>query len=175
MVIRHRNKGLIIKKRARKRNFMSGMFRVSRKIVSMACVSGLLITMNLPLFNAYEAHIINVTAQVTNDVPGIDPPGGEFCNDGELEVELSATLEGADIYYTINGSEPECYVDGFLYSDPFPLIESATVKAVSCHDGKQSTVMSEEFDVSSGYCELNLKIIRNGQILFIIGLCVDCD
>jgi len=158
MVIRHKNKGLIIKRKTRKKKLVVGVFAVSKKIVSMACISGMLITMNLPLFSAFEAHVINVTAQIVNDVPSIDPPGGEFCNDGELEVELSVTLEGADIYYTIDGSEPECYANGFLYSDPFPLLESATVKAVSCHDGKQSAVMSEEFDVSPGYCEPNLKI-----------------
>ena len=68
MTIRHKNKGLIIKKRTGKRNFMSGAFKVPEKIVSIVCIFGLLITMNLPFLSAYEAHVINVTAKVCKDM-----------------------------------------------------------------------------------------------------------
>ena len=68
MTTRHKNKGLIIKKRTKKRNFMPSVFKVSEKIVSMACIFGLLITMNLPFLSAYEAHVINVTAKVCKDM-----------------------------------------------------------------------------------------------------------
>jgi len=68
MTIRHKNKSLIIKKRTGKRNFVFGVFKVSEKIMSMACIAGLLVTMNLPLLSAYEAHVINVTAQICKDM-----------------------------------------------------------------------------------------------------------
>ena len=123
---------------------------------------------NLPLLNAFEAHIINVTAEIKNDIPDIDPPGGEFCNDGELVVELSVTSEtlaDADIWYTIDGGDPVCHDTdkGFLYNEPFgtgpfPLYDSATVKAVSCHDNLQSVMVSEYFDVAAVYCDPTLKI-----------------
>ena len=161
MTIKRRNKGYIIKKRARKRKSMSGAFCVFKKIVSLTCISGLLFTMNLPLFSAYEAHVINVTAKIENDVPSIDPPGGEFCNDGSLEVTLSTTLvdPAASIIYTTDGSDPDCFAPvGTVYTgSPFPLTYSATVKARVCHerDGVllQSAIMSEYYDVSSVYCD----------------------
>lgn len=133
-----------------------------KKVLALGCVAGVVMISNLPLLDAYEAHIINVTAEVTNDVPSIDPPGGEFCNDGELEVVLSvnsSTLAGADIYYTINDTDPDCFIpNGLLYTGlsgtgPFGLPDGiTTVKARSCHDGRQSVVMSADFDVSLVYC-----------------------
>ena len=162
MIIRHRNKGFIIKKRARKRKLMSGAFGVFKKIISITCISGILLTMNLPLFSAYEAHVINVTAKFENDVPSVDPPGGEFCNDGSLEVTLSTTLidPNTSIIYTIDGSDdPDCFIpNGTVYAGtPFPLTNSATVKARVCHyrDGEllQSVIMSEYYDVSAVYCD----------------------
>ena len=144
---------------------MSGAFCVFKKIVSLTCISGLLVTMNLPLFSAYEAHVINVTAKIENDVPSIDPPGGEFCNDGSLEVTLSTTLVDptASIIYTTDGSDPDCFIpNGIVYTGtPFPLTYSATVKARVCHerDGEllQSVIMSEYYDVLSVYCDVECK------------------
>ena len=138
------------------------IFDMFKKVLALGCVAGVVVISNLPLLDAYEAHIINVTAEVTNDVPSIDPPGGEFCNDGILEVVLninSTTLVGADIYYTINDTDPDCFIpNGFLYTGlsgtgPFGLPDGiTTVKARSCHDDRQSVVMSADFDVSSVYC-----------------------
>lgn len=160
---------------------MSGVFCVFKKIVSLTCISGLLVTMNLPLFSAYEAHVINVTAKIENDVPSIDPPGGEFCDDGELEVTLSTTLvdPNTSIIYTTDGSDPDCFIpNGIVYTGtPFPLTYSATVKARVCHyrDGEllQSIIMSEYYDVSSVYCDvvcgpcegkiINLTLKYNGS------------
>ena len=144
---------------------MSGVFCVFKKIVSLTCISGLLVTMNLPLFSAYEAHVINVTAKIENDVPSIDPPGGEFCNDGRLEVALSTTLvdPNTSIIYTTDDSDPDCFIpNGIVYTGtPFPLTYSATVKARVCHerDGEllQSVIMSEYYDVLSVYCDVECK------------------
>ncbi|MCK4745150.1 DUF4215 domain-containing protein [Candidatus Parcubacteria bacterium] len=134
-----------------------------KKLAKLVCVSILamfFIVSQAQLFNAFEAHIINVTAEIVNDVPSIDPPSGEFCNDGSLVVTLSSTLTGTTttIYYTIDGSDPDCYApNGSLYSGSFPLIYSATVKARTCHerDGEllQSAIMSETYDVSAVYCD----------------------
>ncbi|MFZ2969941.1 MAG: lamin tail domain-containing protein, partial [Minisyncoccia bacterium] len=137
--------------------------KVCIKVLSTFLICGVIFVTNLPLFSAYEAHVVNVTAEIINDIPRIDPPGGEFCNDGELKVELkvsSVVLEGSDIFYTIDGSNPDCYApNGSLYTNPFGLPDGLNVvKARSCHDGKQSTVMTKEFDVSVEYCETAIKI-----------------
>ncbi|MEA1937135.1 MAG: FN3 associated domain-containing protein [Patescibacteria group bacterium] len=143
-----------------KKGFKSRVFSVCRKTVAVSCVAGIVMITNTPLVFAYEAHTVNVTARIVNDIPGINPPGGEFCADGRLEVELSIALEGADIYYTINGNNPICgeNSENFKYNDePFELPAGVTtVKAVACHEElrnghpvvMQSAIMMKEFDAS---------------------------
>lgn len=106
---------------------------------------------NLPLFNAFEAHVINVTAEIVNDIPSIDPPGGEFCIGEEVLVTLDVTLDGADILYTTDGSEPVCYSNGLNYSTtgPFIVNSNTTITARSCHyrdtELVQSAIVSGDF------------------------------
>jgi hypothetical protein len=83
----------------------------------------------------------------------IGPSGDKFCNDGKLKIDLKTDLAGASIYYTIDGTAPKCQTNGTLYSAPFALSVSKTVKAVSCHDSIQSLIMSRNFNVSSDYCD----------------------
>jgi hypothetical protein len=47
-------------------NFISGFVSTLGKIVSLMCIAGLLIVTNFPFLNAFEAHIINVTAKISN-------------------------------------------------------------------------------------------------------------
>lgn len=144
-------KYLIIKK-----GFKSDIFLVLKKMTALSCVAGLVMITNLPLFDAYEAHVVNITARIVNDIPCIDPPGGEFCSDGELKVELSVTLTGAEIYYTVDGTNPVCGLTTKYYI-PFNISDGlVTVKAVACHEklrnGElvviQSAVMAKEFNSS---------------------------
>lgn len=139
-----------------KGSFKSYVFSAGKKITAFSCVAGLMMITNLPLVSAYEAHTVNVTARIVNNIPGINPPSGEFCNDGRLEVELSVSLEGADIYYTIDGTNPACGLSA-KYNLPFEIPNGIiTVKAVACHEelrnGElivvQSAAMTEEFDTS---------------------------
>jgi len=139
-----------------KKGFKSHVFLACKKVLAISCVAGIVMITNTPLVFAYEAHTVNVTAKIVNDLPGINPPGGEFCADGRLEVELSVSLADADIYYTTNGDDPVC--GGNIYSEPFGLSDGITlVKAVACHEelrnGQpitlQSAVMAEEFDGST--------------------------
>ena len=55
---------------------------------------------------------------------------------------------GASIYYTIDGSTPDA--SGPLYSAPFSLSNSATVKAVAIKDGVSSSVASKVFTKTAG-------------------------
>ena len=148
---------------------MSRIFLACKKVTAMSCVVGMVMIMNTPLVSAYEAHTVNVTARIVNDIPCIDPPGGEFCNDGRLEVELSVTLAEANICYTIDGENPVCDGEtglaagpacksGARYNNtPFEIPDGiVTVKAVACHEETrngypvilQSAVMTKEFDAS---------------------------
>ena len=148
------------------RQIRSYVPKLSYKMVVIVVLAGL-VFFQTTLLTAFEAHVINVTATIVNDIPEIDPPGGEFCDDGSLIVTLSVTLSGASIYYTTDGSDPDCFTpSGILYTSPFPLITSATIKARSCHDSKQSAIMSEYYDVSVEYCQNvcdpNQELVING-------------
>jgi len=111
----------------------------------------------MPLVNivAYEAHIINVTANIVNDIPDIKPAGSQFCNIEGVDVVLTTTMPDSTIIYTLDNSDPTCPFDDpseFIYTAPFHLTASTTVKARTCHGDKQSMIAVEIFDISYDYC-----------------------
>ena len=145
-----------IRFRRRMRKLRLMIFMSLKSTAVLTCVAGF-IAVSVPLFSAYEAHIINVTAKIENDVPSIDPPFGYFCNDGSLTIKLYTSLAGASIVYTTNGNDPDCFLpepdgNGTLYTTPFPLTYSATIKARVCHDDNQSVIMSKDYIVTPEYC-----------------------
>ena len=61
------------------------------------------------------------------------------------EVTISGTPEGGKTYYTTDGSDPTS--SSTLYSDPFTLTETTTVKAISYDkDNNASSVASKTFE-----------------------------
>lgn len=73
-----------------------------------------------------------ITGTAAQDAPVISPNGGSFS--GTQKVTLSTDIEGAVIYYTTDGSDPT--VSSTLYTGPFTLNDSATVKAAAAVDGE---------------------------------------
>ena len=53
------------------------------------------------------------------------------------EVTISCSTDGAKIYYTTDGSDPEVK-DEQLYSEPFTVTETTTVKAIAVNDNGSS-------------------------------------
>jgi len=70
--------------------------------------------------------------------PLISPPGGGFQD--SVQVALSTTTSGATIRYTIDGSTPTS--GSAVYSGPFTLTQSATVRAVAMKSGLQNSGVS---------------------------------
>ena len=103
--------------------------------------------------SAWEAHIINVKAGVKNDVPMIWPAGRQFCDQSPVSITLTSDIPTSTIYYTLDGTDPECGVSGALYEGPFNIQESLTIKARACHDGIESAVMAWEFEVELEFCQ----------------------
>lgn len=103
-----------------------------------------------------EAKLIQIEALIENDVPNIDIPGGKFCTTDAPAVVLSSDIE-AEIWYTLDGTNPACGLKGNLYTGPItlPSGESA-VQAVTCHNGKQSIRVYWIFDVSEEHCPVSL-------------------
>ena len=95
--------------------------------------------------------IAKLTAQVRMDAltvtyatsTGVSKPvtptltaGGNFV--GSIEVEISCATEGAEIYYTTDGTEPT--EDSEAYIEPFEITETTTVKAIAINEAGESNV-----------------------------------
>ena len=73
--------------------------------------------------------------------PVITPESTTF-NEGEsLFVTIETETEGAEIYYTLDGSDP--VENGDLYEDEIEITETTTVKAVAMLDGWNNSKVAE--------------------------------
>lgn len=74
--------------------------------------------------------------------PVITPESGNFTD--TVTVEMSTTEDGASIYYTTDGSDPDEFDD--LYSSSFTISDAGThtVKAVTVKSGYKTSGISEE-------------------------------
>ena len=126
--------------------------KLSWRPLALAVIIGLL-AIPAVYFNAFEACVINVTAQPINDAPMSEPAGGQFCDSDIVEINLTTTVADAAIMFTIDGSNPSCNPHGFVYEDPFELAASAIVKARTCHDDRESAINSWVFIIGPEYCD----------------------
>ena len=69
-------------------------------------------------------------------------------DDGTVTVSISADDAEASIHYTTDGTDPT--TDSELYSGPFTLTETTTVKAIAVTSEGQSGVAQQRFTVSQG-------------------------
>jgi len=103
--------------------------------------------------SAFEAHVINVVANVVNIQVHISPEGGEFCEDDSVEISLWSDNASSSIIYTLDGSDPACGVHGLPYVGPFMITETKTIKARACLDSHQSAIGEWLFEISGEYCD----------------------
>ncbi len=69
--------------------------------------------------------------------PVVAPADGAMFTEEECEVTLTCALEGAKIYYTTNGVTPKV-LDKYLYTGPFTITHSVSIKAVAVYEGTKS-------------------------------------
>ena len=74
---------------------------------------------------------ISVTAEISVEKPKLSPEKEFYHRDDP--IRLSSGTPGAEIYYTLDGSDP-AYKVGTLYKEPFTLNESCVLKAVACKE-----------------------------------------
>ena len=68
--------------------------------------------------------------QITPDAPVISPADGAEFRSETCEVTISCATDGAEIYYTLDGSEPN-KESAIKYTAPFTIADTTTIKSVA--------------------------------------------
>ena len=79
--------------------------------------------------------------QITPDTPIITPADGTEFRSESCEVLISCATDGAEIYYTLDGSTPH-KESGIRYTVPFTISDTTTVKAMAVGGPLQSEVVT---------------------------------
>jgi nucleoid-associated protein YgaU len=89
-----------------------------------------------------DSPVAHATFTITGTVAEVsfDPAGGSF--DSAATVSLATSTEGAQIYYTTDGSEPGAG-KGTLYSDPLSVKETQSIKAVAVKQGWTDSAVAQ--------------------------------
>ena len=110
-------------------------------------------SMNVESENANSSNSTNVESENTNpsnstNSESVQAPNitGSTPFTESTEVTIQGP-QGAEVRYTTDGSTPTA--GSTLYSEPFTLTDSATVKAIAILDGKSSEVATKAFNKSS--------------------------
>lgn len=107
--------------------------RVSANLLGATYNDGLLIAVG------GMGTILTSVALETVGTPEISPD--TVGNEASVVVSLSTATEGADIFYTTDGSEPNA--SALLYSGPFTLTNPTTVKARAFKEGMETSGLAE--------------------------------
>ena len=79
--------------------------------------------------------------QITPDAPVISPVDGTEFRSETCEVTISCATDGAEIYYTVDGSTPQKN-NGTRYTAPFTIANTTTIKAVAIGGPLKSEVVT---------------------------------
>lgn len=103
---------------------------------------------------------LTLTPLGTVATPTFNPPAGTYA--GTQSVAIISSTTGAAIYYTTNGTTPNCSGGGTLVSGNISITSSVTVKAIGCATGFtpssvvtadyviNGTVAAPQFSISGG-------------------------
>lgn len=77
------------------------------------------------------------------------------------KVSISVNVDGADIYYTLDGTKPTC--DSQKYTGPFEISQPCTVSAVACKNGNYGMTTSNFLFAAlpEGEAAVQYKLYRN--------------
>ena len=107
---------------------------------------------NLKIYNStYEFDVNSVIVSMTTPIhdvatPTFSPAAGTYAD--AQTVTMSCTTEGADIYYTLDGTDPD--MNSSMYENPIEVSETTTIKAVA-YDGNDtpSTIATATYHINS--------------------------
>ena len=100
-----------------------------------------------------------LTLKFRLDAPVITPASATYCDDTDITITAA---EGADIYYTLDGSTPT--VKSRKYTKPFDIDSSTVIKAIAVMDGARTSDTAEESyvfpvirDIDFGHAKVGYK------------------
>lgn len=105
--------------------------------------------------------VVTVGGEMGLFPPRITPAGGTYYE--PIDVNINCSTEGAAIYYTTDGREPT--TGSTLYTAPFTISESTTVKAISAKDGETSEVVTAQYEILSDLCLGDLEAVPDGEVV----------
>lgn len=101
--------------------------------------------------------------------PTFEPVVTDF--EKSIEVSLAAE-EGAVIYYTLNGDEPTA--ESTLYTAPFTLTATTTVKAIAVKDGTTSSVAEKTYTKMTLLTCAEFNKLGKGESAYLDEVTVTC-
>lgn len=113
----------------------------------------------------FQVRATKITVTVGGEVglfpPHITPASGTYF--GPVDVNMSCSTEGAEIFYTTDGSTPT--TSSTLFTAPFTVSEATTVKAISAKDDMVSEVVTASYDIAPSVCLGDLEAMDNNERL----------
>ncbi len=104
---------------------------------------------------AEDKPLVQLNYRIDSSIFGdasLKPPGiiaeKEIFSD-TLRVELQLNIQSTKIYYTIDGSEPDS--SSTLYTKPFLIDKTSTIKAITTKPGWKTSVPAEKVFIQAGY------------------------
>ncbi len=104
------------------------------------------------LFSFYSTNQVKLYLFKLADVPDVlvpvaEPKGGTYTE--TQSVTLTCATEGATIYYTLDGTEPDATKTKYE-STPIEISVTTTLKAIAIKDDAKSAVLIEEYAIVEG-------------------------
>lgn len=91
--------------------------------------------------------------------PVISPASTTFNKGESVSVSITTETEGATIHYTTNGAEPTA--ESTVYSTPFEVTETTTVKAIAVKEGWNNSEVAETTYTAIDPDATNYKIVAS--------------
>ena len=100
------------------------------------------VVLNAAYFQVRASKIVVTVGDAGLAAPSFNPAAGTYYQ--PIEVTIRCATNGAQIYYTTNGSDPT--TSSTLYSSPITLSSNTTVKAISYYNGETSAVVTANYE-----------------------------
>lgn len=135
---------------------------IPAEVTNMTVVGTVSVYNNLPQIEPIEITDAGGVVVEVCKTPAINPASGEVA-EGTL-VSISCETEGAEIHYTVDGSEPTA--DSPVYTEEFPINADMTVQAIAMKEGMEnSSIAVAEYTIKANADNVASFLFNNPSTL----------